>query len=515
MVRRLLVPGPLSSVVRKGVGLAFIAPPAEFLEALSQELEGDAEPAEGELSFEIEILVDDAAAPAPSGEDPPLVARRGADARERASDAAEVADAVVASEPTPEDGDLVLSADEWDAIVAAVPADEVSDGGGHPETLPLRCEALVVHTGELDDVAAYIRGAGVVPLEIRPDEMLDLGIPVVPIRLIAMSAATAFKYPLETVACTRGASTLALIEGGAVGAFKRLDRQGFDFVVQRPVRDTALRMLVEAMIYRDVERRNLERVQVGAPISVHTGVDRRTATLLETSRAGCRIEWDGEIVRGTRVTLRIPSSRGGRRALKLAGRVVRVEPRQADADDRVRVFSVAYETLGRRTARRLNAFIEERASSLLQLTPVERGPKPGPTDLEDLHEERRARPRHSLRTDAVAVADAEHACAVLLGTELSLGGMHVGPYPDLEVDDQIDLVIHSSMSSESVAVSARVVRDDGPRGLALAFVDLSVEATNALAVLLAEEEGSIRPGSRGQGGSSGVVLAAIEASALG
>ena len=512
VARRLLVPGPLSSVVRKGVGLALIEPPAEYLEALSQALAGEDEPADAGESFEIEIVVDDSRAPGSDGAagDPPpqAVAPRDPRLRSRATDADGAGANPAAPEPPAEDGDLVVSEEEWEAIIAA--GDEDAPPAG---PLRLRCEALVVHTGELADVADYIRGTGILPLEVRPDEMLDLGVPDKPIRLVAMSAATAFEYPLETVPCTRGAGTLALIEGGAAGAFKRLGRQGFDFVVQRPVRDRALRMLVEAMIYRDVEHRNLDRVPVGAPVTFHTGAERFSATLLETSRAGCRLEWEGEIVRGTRLTLRIPPPRGQRRSLKLAGRVLRVE--RVDGDAGVRsVFSVGYETLGRRTARRLDAFIEARASSLVQLTPLERKAAPAPTALEDLHEERRAHPRRALSSDVVALSDAEHGCAVLLGTELSLGGMYVGPHADLEEGDAVDLEIHSSTTDVSVAVSARVLRDDGPRGLALVFEDLSDDDRDGLGSLLAESGGAIRSAAPGPGAPFPVVVAAFGRAAV-
>jgi hypothetical protein len=61
---------------------------------------------------------------------------------------------------------------------------------------------------------------------------------------------------------------------------------------------------------------------------------------------------------------------------------------------------------------------------------------------------------------------------VLIGRDLSAGGMRVRPDADLALGDQLKLAIHSRPGLPAIMVKAVVTRDDGDDGVLLRFRDL-------------------------------------------
>jgi hypothetical protein len=66
-----------------------------------------------------------------------------------------------------------------------------------------------------------------------------------------------------------------------------------------------------------------------------------------------------------------------------------------------------------------------------------------------------------------------NATRVLMGRDISVGGMRVDPNPALSLDDELQIAIHVRAREEPLVVTARVTRDDHKRGLVLRFRDLS------------------------------------------
>ena len=64
------------------------------------------------------------------------------------------------------------------------------------------------------------------------------------------------------------------------------------------------------------------------------------------------------------------------------------------------------------------------------------------------------------------------ALRVLVGRDLSVEGMRVESSPDLAVGDRLHLAIYGNPDEEPFLVWATVDRDDGERGMAIAFDDL-------------------------------------------
>jgi hypothetical protein len=66
---------------------------------------------------------------------------------------------------------------------------------------------------------------------------------------------------------------------------------------------------------------------------------------------------------------------------------------------------------------------------------------------------------------------------VLVGRDLSLGGIRVEAHPAVSLGDRVCLALYDTLTREPLTVTAEVVRDDGQRGLGLRFLDLDVAAS--------------------------------------
>lgn len=71
------------------------------------------------------------------------------------------------------------------------------------------------------------------------------------------------------------------------------------------------------------------------------------------------------------------------------------------------------------------------------------------------------------------VALGEEAARVLVGRDLSPGGMRIDATPGVALGDVLRVALHSGTRSDPMIVVANVVRDDGEAGLVLCFSDLS------------------------------------------
>jgi hypothetical protein len=86
--------------------------------------------------------------------------------------------------------------------------------------------------------------------------------------------------------------------------------------------------------------------------------------------------------------------------------------------------------------------------------------------------------------DREVIAMGREATRVLVGRDLSQGGMRVEPHPKLAVGDCARLAIYADPADDPFVVEARVVRDDGERGLALQFESMDRHAERQLGELV-------------------------------
>jgi hypothetical protein len=111
--------------------------------------------------------------------------------------------------------------------------------------------------------------------------------------------------------------------------------------------------------------------------------------------------------------------------------------------------------------------------------------------------------------DRRVIAEAAAAMhRMLLGRDLSAGGMRVDRHPDLRVGSRVRLALYDAAREAPLVVDAVVARDDGPRGFGLQFLGLTPELDARLEALVA----GLPPVERlvdGESGSLGTVLGEI------
>jgi hypothetical protein len=98
-------------------------------------------------------------------------------------------------------------------------------------------------------------------------------------------------------------------------------------------------------------------------------------------------------------------------------------------------------------------------------------------------EDRRAAPRHPYAAKVPAFGT--RALRVLVGRDLSVGGMRIESNPDLEVGDRLHLAIYGDASEEPFLVWGTILRSDGRGGTAVAFDPVHPSIAKQLEALVA------------------------------
>jgi hypothetical protein len=83
------------------------------------------------------------------------------------------------------------------------------------------------------------------------------------------------------------------------------------------------------------------------------------------------------------------------------------------------------------------------------------------------------------------VALSEEAARVLVGRDLSRGGMRIAATSSIAVGDVLRVALHSGIQTEPIVVVARATRDDGDAGLVLSFDNLSDTQSSQLEKIIA------------------------------
>jgi len=284
---------------------------------------------------------------------------------------------------------------------------------------------------------------------------------------------------------------------------RELERSRPDFLVSRPFHPAALRLLILHALYAGPERRGSARVALSAPIRFRTSVFARAAMLVELSRGGCRLIASNVPAIGEPVTVILPKELTGNGALSLGGRVVASDP-AGGFEPGEQACSVAFEPLDhdkrrglrklmatqrlgsatldpRETLRAPAASVPAVAVSNAALAPV--APAAPARNAQDaLRAESSDRRRSSRRPyPRPVLASSGGAARVLIGRDLSTGGMRVAQNPDLIVGDEFKLVVYGPAGRPPLLLRASVARDDGADGCVLLFQDVPPESAIELA----------------------------------
>jgi hypothetical protein len=358
-----------------------------------------------------------------------------------------------------------------------------------------RPAVLLTHDGELAPLAQLLAGLGLdlhervgAPSEGESAWSWDLVVGT-PRRLIELDERPG-----------SAAERIAVLDGDSRTACALVARAGIRRVVRLPVHPAAMRLLVVHALYRGPERRRTPRVGIGAAIRFRSGFRRRTAILVDLSRRGCRLLTTDAVAEGRRLSLALPAEVAGGRPLSLmgvAGRVADVDPRMPGVQSMV----ILFEGASTRDLRRLDEILATHADSPAVCPAAQAAPftDPGawPTgpvaspdgdaqpelEVDEPQDDRRLSPRRAFTDPVIALGD--QAARVLLGRDLSTGGMRVDPHPDLRAGDELRIALYLGVCPESLLVRTRVERDDGAEGLVLVFHEQSAEERAALEAALA------------------------------
>ncbi len=351
---------------------------------------------------------------------------------------------------------------------------------------------LLLHDGELADVRAVLRNLGAAcweKLDSDAPERWDLAIGT--------------PRHLPAIASLRGvprSHRMAIVDHDSRTLRSLVRRSGIRIVVRRPVHPTALRLLLLHSLYRGRERRR-PRVAVGAPVRFRLGLKSHEATLADLSLEGCRLLTKAPLTSGNQILLSPPRSSG--KGWLLWGRVIRIQ-REPDYDGAS--VAVQFRWLTRGAKKRLAELLRvyetgpaslDRAGRDAKANALAKGAAKGATlaaasESRSTSEavaapagaqpERRRAPRIDF-TGRVVAHDRE-ASRVLIGRDLSLGGMRVEAHPALGVGKSLRLALHIPQGGKSIAVKARVIRSDDSKGVALRFADLAKEDEEVLRRLI-------------------------------
>ena len=381
---------------------------------------------------------------------------------------------------------------------------------------------LMIHDGELADVKTLAESIGVQVIE-------GAATGAVPEWDVLVTSARYAKS--EHLASARpNAVRIAVLDRNSRTLRALLRRSGVDLVVRRPVHPAALRLLLVHALYRGPERRT-RRVAVGAPVRFRLGLLKRDGTLADLSMRGCLLLSRHSVRAGQGVVVWVPDPATDGSSFALRGSVVRT----MTTDSGERGFGVNFGKIAKALVPQLKAAVTAHldgpaagskelvspAIARAQAAPPET-PTPDagttqpvsyraagsvrrevirvPTDFDgslapdsacgavDAAESQDADERRRAARYALAgrrfVALGEQAARVLIGRDLSVGGMRVDRAPNLEPGQILQLAIHVTAGETPLVVRAEIVRDDGERGFALRFCNLSTPAERYLAKMV-------------------------------
>jgi hypothetical protein len=387
--------------------------------------------------------------------------------------------------------------------------------------MPNAPEILLIDDGELDAVAGMLdrlhltytrmRG-GRVEGELAPPSVLLIATPRRASSVRRGSpAGTPAGRPMRIIAADEDSKAMR----------RMLRRMGFNLLVRRGAHADVWRLLVERAMFDGDDRREDERMPVGATVRVSeaktggdgVGGDLERAALVDISNRGCRLRTSEWLAPGARLSLEIALPEPEADTLRVSGRLVRSSlDTEAGPDSCYSAGMLFDEDMPHVERERLGRLLNDlsigpgslAAPDAATLPECESPVIPGltldaetdpalPAGVEvglrrtrDLAN-RRQMPRGSFAGRVLArLEDASSAKQhVLMGRDLSAGGMRVDPCEGIEIGDQVELAIYGPGEPHPFLVRAQVERSDGDHGTGLRFTDVSSDMEKELEKLVA------------------------------
>lgn len=374
---------------------------------------------------------------------------------------------------------------------------------------------LLIDDGELGSVLEVLQELDVVIDHVPGAPRTDDLEPPYDLVVSSVRRAPALSAALEASGAGTKPPWVAIHHQDFLPLRDRLRRAGVNYLVIDGVPTAALRGLFLHALYRGPEKRGSRRMPVGVEVRWSSGESQGTACLLDLTLQGCRVSGPEGVDAGDPFVLRFPSGLSAGRELVLRGRVTRAD---FEPGEDPRLF-VAFDTLDRRSSQSLEAILQGNAIGT-RVTPLAGEPAPAkspepepapqqPTPLPDTaaqeavaaasaessepdapeeellleDEDRRQRPRSTYPRQVTA--QSKGASFILVGRDLSPDGMRVAPDPHLRVGSMLRLTLFGGPRQRPAVVPARVVHDEGERGLLLGFGEMPKAARAALDAILA------------------------------
>jgi hypothetical protein len=361
--------------------------------------------------------------------------------------------------------------------------------------------------GELDDIQAMLDEIGAAYARVRGGAIVD-GTP--PPSDLLISTPRRIEAVARVESCEDGPNPvrLVVVNEDSTGLREQLRRSGFDYLIRRPVHPEALRLLLLRGLYRGDERRREPRVAVGFEVSYRAGLRSRRAVLADLSMRGCRLVSEEPIAEGRRIRVNIPEAGESGTPIAISGHVLRADLLEEGLGEPERYgAAVLFESIDAAARSAIELLIADLAlgpATLRGMDPPAREAEPeaggaeaatGGSEEEidgaievDLTvmegagdgtpEDRRGGRRAAYVKTVPAFG--KRALRVLVGRDLAVGGMRIDPLPGLQLGDRLHLAIYGEAGESPFLVWASVCRDDGERGMALAFDALPGEVAKRL-----------------------------------
>lgn len=333
---------------------------------------------------------------------------------------------------------------------------------------------VLLEDGELEDVAAILGALRVEVARVSPDT-LRAGRPALPEPGAIVVAPARTLLGLEaSLPLLAPATRVAIADGGSRTARARLRRAGVDFLVGRTAHPEVLRLFFARLVYRGPEKRFAPRLAVGLPVSLRSRLRRRNATLIELSRTGAQIVCDHDFAEGSGLTLYLPHP-SAPRSFSLRARVVR---RTATRAENAR-FGLGLALEVRTPSERADLAALLAAHAHGPSAPASLGATPSePERRSEGPSERRLGSRRSFAEPLLACSDL--GARVVMGRDLSTGGLRVEGAEGLEVGRIVTLALHDPERAGPISVRAHVVRATRDGDRVLRFIGLDAETRRQL-----------------------------------
>ncbi|MBW2393245.1 MAG: PilZ domain-containing protein [Deltaproteobacteria bacterium] len=378
---------------------------------------------------------------------------------------------------------------------------------------------LLVDDGELDDVRALLAQMGAAFVHYRGGQIPETVEPPQDLFIATSRRALLVEsWPLEA-----NPTKIAVVTEDSNTLRNLLRRNGFQLLIRRPVHPYALRLVLLRALYSGRERRVDPRLPIGHPVRYRTGLRSKRAWMADLSLRGCRLLLDDSPQAGSRLTLQLPSGVTDGRSLTLRGKVLRVSAAGSQSGGVRYAAAIHFEKLSMNAKRRIFQVLNDRAHGPAVLpeplpqtetfeqpeieqvdvtSSAHQQPIAGPATPDDRRKHERVVYEQEISIHG------DEAESVLIGRDLSMGGMSIEPHASLKVNDTLELALYGEAGDDPFVVKARVVHREVGAALGLEFIDLDPGVAGRLDRLVAHLP-AIEPLQDGESDAMGSIVSRI------